>query len=503
MRRLHTDSLAQLPNSVELPNYQRETIAAGIVHLGIGAFHRAHQAYYTEKVLNQSGGDGRKGDWRIIAASLRSAGVRDQLEPQQGLYTLIEKSGEQQRCQVMGAIERVLVAPEDPQALITTMADAAIKVISLTVTEKGYCHNPASGEIDWQHADLLHDLAHYREAPRTAIGYLAAALRLRGAARRPVTLLSCDNLPSNGRLLARVLKAFVKRVDPELLAWIDASVSFPCSMVDRIVPAVTETELQTNAALLGLEDNALVVTEPFCQWVIEDAFATQVPDWKSAGALIVADVEPFEELKLRLLNGSHSIIAYLGYLAGYDYVHQVMADPLFAALVSRYMAETSPALSLPEGFDVAAYQVQLVERFKNAALNHLTAQIAQDGSQKIPQRWLATLRTRLAEGEDINILALAIAGWFRYLHLVRDSGERFNISDPLGERLVALAASNERTSMVSRLLGVKEVFADLGQSSPRLLEAIEHWHQCIEHEGVRATLEQLLTAQSEAPLTNT
>jgi len=490
MRRLHTDSLAQLPNSVELPNYQRETIAAGIVHLGIGAFHRAHQAYYTEKVLNQSGGD-----WRIIAASLRSPGVRDQLEPQQGLYTLIEKSGEQQRCQLMGAIERVLVAPEDPQALIAAMADAAIKVISLTVTEKGYCHNPASGEIDWQQADLIHDLTHYRHAPRTAIGYLAAALSLRSATNCPVTLLSCDNLPSNGRLLARVLKAFVKKADPGLLAWIDESVSFPSSMVDRIVPAVTATELEANAVLLGQQDKGLVVTEPFCQWVIEDAFATVVPDWGSVGALIVKDVEPFEELKLRLLNGSHSIIAYLGYLAGYDYVHQVMADPLFANLISRYMKETSPALSLPTGFDLVAYQTQLIERFKNSALNHQTAQIAQDGSQKIPQRWLATLRTRLAEGEDINILALAIAGWFRYLHLERDSGERFSVSDPMGERLVALAASNESTSMVSRLLGVEEVFAGLGDNNPPLVKAIERWYQCIERAGVRATLEQLLRAR--------
>lgn len=486
MARLQPELLNQLPDFVSLPNYSREALTAGIVHLGIGAFHRGHQAFYTEKLLNQAGGN-----WRIVAASLRSAGVRDQLEPQQGLYTLIEKSGDQQRYQVIGAIERVLVAPEDPQQLIYVMAAATTKVISLTITEKGYCHNPASGEIDWSQTDLQQDVQNYPQAPRTAIGYLAAALQLRSEADLPVTILSCDNLPSNGRLLARVLKAYVQRTDPELLAWINRSVSFPCSMVDRIVPALTTTELKANAELLGLEDNGLVVTEPFCQWVIEDTFADEVPDWVSVGALVVADVEPFEELKLRLLNGSHSIIAYLGYVAGYDCVHQVMADPLFADLITRYMNETSAQLSLPKGFDLKSYQEQLIERFKNSALNHQTAQIAQDGSQKIPQRWLGTLRTRMEQGENIDLLALALAGWIRYLNSTRDSGERFSISDPVSERLTAVVTTPDSSEMVRQLLGLDDIFSDLAEGNPSLQKSVEHWCQCIEESGVRGALQAL------------
>ncbi|GAB3090893.1 mannitol dehydrogenase family protein [Aestuariicella hydrocarbonica] len=491
MQRLNNATLPKL--SVSAPGYDRAALQAGIVHLGIGAFHRGHQADYTDKLLNRQGGD-----WGIIGASLRSAGVRDQLQPQDGLYCLVENDGETSNIKVIGAIQSVLVGPEQPSQLIDVLSAPEIKVVTLTITEKGYCHDPASGQINWTHPDILWDLEHYQTAPKSAIGYLVAALEKRQGIDAAVTLLSCDNLSHNGKLLQNVVSAFAQRVRPSLLKWLQAHVTFPCSMVDRIVPAVTDKERQALQARLGLVDEGAVVTEPFSQWVIEDSFAGDKPDWAAVGAMLVDDVAPFEDMKLRLLNGSHSMIAYLGYLAGYDFVHEVMTNEHMTVLIKDYMNLATDTLTVPDGFDIDGYKQQLLHRFSNASLNHRTSQIAQDGSQKIPQRWLASVRTLLSQKQDAALLAFALAGWIRYLQGTRDTlgkppGEHFEIIDPLSATLTSLVKTEQQTSHspVKAILGVQSIFGNLLQEQPEWCAQVDDLHQAITAHGVLKTLRQI------------
>ncbi|WP_439133297.1 mannitol dehydrogenase family protein [Pseudomaricurvus sp.] len=490
MLRLNNETLKQVSGPV--PGYDRTSLKAGIVHLGIGAFHRGHQADYTDKLLNEKGGD-----WGIIGASLRSPGVRNQLQPQDGLYCLIEKDSNHAETKVVGAIQSVLVAPEAPQQLINALSDPDIKVVTLTITEKGYCHNPGTPDINWENPDILWDLEHYQTAPKSAIGYIVAALEQRQKLEAPITLLSCDNLSHNGKLLKNVVNSFVQRVNPSIAEWLEQHVAFPCSMVDRIVPAVTEQTLLELQDSLGVSDQGAVVTEPFSQWVIEDHFASDKPDWESVGAMLVDDVAPFEEMKLRLLNGSHSIIAYLGYLSGYDYVHQVMGDPDLKGFVQDYMALVTPTLNVPDGFDLDAYKQELLDRFSNASLNHRTDQIAQDGSQKIPQRWLASARQLLNDGVDASLLALALAGWIRYLQGVRDpdsSGARasYDIIDPFSEALMGLVKGAEAkgVSPVTEVLGLQAVFGSLPQDQADWSSQVEKYYAAMEKEGVLNLLKE-------------
>lgn len=479
MRRLAANVLPSLP--VQQPQYDREQTKAGIVHLGIGAFHRGHQAYYTERLLNQKGGD-----WAIIGASLRSARIRDQLQPQDWLYTLVEQDTEHSRFSIIGAIKEVLVGPENPNRLITVMSDPCIKVITLTITEKGYCHDPAAGEIDWSHPDVQHDLRYYLTSPLSAIGYLVAALAQRKNLQAPVTLLSCDNLSHNGRLLQRVVTSFARRVDPALADWITQFVAFPCSMVDRIVPAATQAQRLLAAEVLGVEDQSIIVTEPFSQWVIENRFAAEMPDWASQGATVVDNVTPYEEIKLKLLNGSHSLIAYLGYVAGYDYVHEAIADSQIAKQVQRYMDLVTATLSIPDGFEIEGYKQLLLQRFANSALNHRTDQIAQDGSYKIAQRWLGSLRQLLGEGRDVSPLAFALACWVRFLSGFRESGESYDIIDPLKDALLETLkeAKTKGESPVAAVLSIQAVFADLVKEWPQIIDSVDLYYKQLLSDGL-------------------
>ena len=489
MNRLHPDKLHSLPSKVNTPRYNRDLLGTGIVHLGVGAFHRAHQAYYTEKVLNEQGGD-----WGIVGASLRSATVRDQLQTQDGLYTLVTKAGDEQNFQVVGAIKEVVVAPEAPDMLIAHLASPTTKVVCLTITEKGYCHDPATGHLQWSHSDIQQDLLRYKTKPVSAIAYLAASLaerREKGSCG--VTLISCDNLPNNGQVLERVVKDFVERVDPSLVGWIEKNVTFPCTMVDRIVPATTDEDLHLVEQELGVCDYGAVVTEPFSQWVIEDKFSQSVPDWASAGALIVEDIAPYEEMKLRLLNGSHSIIAYLGFLAGYDYVHEVMEDDDFLQLICRYMDDQiTPTLNIPQGFDIEDYKHQLRERFANCSLNHKTAQIAQDGSQKIPQRWIKSVRQLYREGMNCKLLALAVAGWVRYLDSIRDTGESFSVDDPMSEKFYDIKRNSADTNMVYRILSLGSVFGDLVDTCPGFVAKVDNFYHDLKLKGVKTVINEFL-----------
>lgn len=482
MNRLNQNLLAQLPDDVTLPQYPRAELIPGIVHLGIGAFHRAHQAYYTEAVLNQFGGN-----WGIVGSSLRSASVRDQLVPQDCLYTLVERSGDGEKLQVIGAVKDTLVGPEDPAALVAAMAQPSIKIVSLTVTEKGYCHNPATGNLNENHPDIFHDLQNL-EKPVSAIGFIVAALKSRfDHQQKAFTVLSCDNLPNNGEVLEKVVLQFAHKISPALAAWIKTNATFPSTMIDRIVPATTDDDRREIEARLGVRDEGMVVCEPFSQWVIEDKFADGRPEWEKVGALLVKDVRVFEKIKLRLLNGAHSTMAYTGYLSGFHYISEVMEQPAFVNLVKTYMArEAGETVSAPAGFDIEAYKQQLRERFANKALKHRTWQIAMDGSQKLPQRLLETLREQLGSEGDIDILCLGVAAWIRYVSGVDEKGQVIEVSDPLATELRAACAANQGNpaDMVKAIVRIEKVFGTDLIDEPRFIECTTKWLEQFYKNGV-------------------
>ncbi len=488
MKRLNSETLGQVPASVHTPDYDRSQLKAGIVHLGIGAFHRAHQAFYTEAVLNQFGGD-----WGIIGCSLRSPTVREQLAPQDGLYTLVERASDSEKLQIVGAVKAVMVGPEDPAALVEVMADPAIKIVSMTVTEKGYCHDPATGNLNLNNPDIQHDLKNLGK-PRSAIGYLVAALKARMEAGVPsFTALSCDNLPNNGQVLEKALHQFAEEVSPELAQWVKANTTFPCTMIDRIVPATTDDDRQHVEALLGLRDEGTVFTEPFTQWVIEDNFANGRPAWEKVGAQLVDEVEIFEKIKLRLLNGAHSTLAYSGYLAGFDYVSEVMAEPAFVKLVETYHArEAGETVSAPEGFDIEFYKGQLRDRFRNKSLKHRTWQIAMDGSQKLPQRLLHTLQDQLKGPGHIDIITLGVAAWIRYVSGVDEKGQPIDVSDPLADTLRAAcdSAKGDPAAMVKAVVSIKEVFGPDLINEPAFVESTTAWLKAFYEKGVLATVRE-------------
>ncbi len=470
MTGLDETRLDRLPPAVAVPRFDRAGTAVGIVHLGIGAFHRAHMAVHVDDLLGGGGGD-----WAICGVSLRSPEVRDALAPQHGLYTVVERGAEGERLRVVGAVREILVAPESPAAVLDRMAAPTTRIVSLTVTEKGYCHEPATGALDETHPGIVHDLSD-AQAPITAIGFLVAALdRRRRAGLSPFTVLSCDNLPSNGATAAGIVRRFAELRDAELGRWVGDRVAFPNTMVDRIVPATTDGDRAAVAAVLGCHDAWPVVTEPFRQWVIEDRFTAGRPDWAAAGAQLVEDVAPFELMKLRLLNGSHSSLAYLGYLAGHETVADAMADPAIARFVRRLMDdEVTPTLAVPPGTDLAAYKDALIARFRNPALHHRTWQIAMDGSQKLPQRLLGTVRDRLAAGQPIDCLALGVAAWMRYVAGTDERGNEIDVHDPLADRLRTLAqtAGGDPVAHAAALLGVEDVFGSDLLEDPVLVEAV-------------------------------
>lgn len=464
-KRLSLGSLASLPPDIARPAYDLRAARVGVVHLGIGAFHRAHQAVYLDDRLAAG-----EGGWAVCGASLRSPETADALQPQDGLYTLNVRSGEGERLRVIGAVRRLLVAPRDPQALLAAMADPAVRIVSLTVTEKGYCHDPASGALREDHPDIVADLA-TPHAPRSAPGFLVEALRRRrDAGEKPFTVLCCDNLPANGRNVASVVRRLADLREPALGRWIEDEVAFPATMVDRIVPATTDADRAGVSARLGVADAWPVMAEPFTQWVIEDCFPSGRPRLEEAGAEMVADVAPYELMKLRLLNGSHSTLAYLGYLAGCETVADTVANPAFARLIRGLMdEEVTPTLPLPPGADVAGYKASLLARFANPALKHRTWQIAMDGSQKLPQRLLGTARDRLAAGAPIPRIALGVAAWMRYVTGIDEAGRPIDVRDPLADRLAGIArgAGPDAARLAPALLAVREIFGDDLPKDPR------------------------------------
>jgi fructuronate reductase len=361
-------------------------------------------------------------------------------------------------------VREVLFLGDQRDAIRTRLIEAETRIVSLTITEKGYCHDPATGALNPAHPDIAHDLAH-PDQPKSAIGLIAGALDARRLSHgRAFTVLCCDNLPHNGALVRGLVLAFAELRDPALARWIAEQGTFPSTMVDRIVPATTESDIADNDAALGLHDAAPVVHEPFRQWAIEDNFVDGHPAWDRVGAELVADVAPYEAMKLRLLNGSHSALAYLGFLSGREFIYQVVADPVFVAYMRRMMErEVATSLMVPQGVDLRAYQDGLVQRFKNPALPHRTQQIAMDGSQKLPQRLLGTVRDRIATGARFHHLALATAGWIRYASGTDERGREIAVSDPMSAtfaRTVA-ASGNDPARIAAGFLDLAPVFGDL------------------------------------------
>ncbi|RUT31339.1 mannitol dehydrogenase family protein [Arsenicitalea aurantiaca] len=454
MVQLNARTLGALGEGVTKPAYDRAAVTPGIVHLGIGAFHRAHMAVYVDDLLAETP------DWGIVGASLRRPDTRNALAPQDGLYSIAVRDGSGTLVRIIGSILEVIDANTERERLLSLMAQPEIRIVSLTITEKGYCHDPATGVLDEANPDIVHDLQE-PTAPVSAPGIIVEALaRRRAAGIAPFTVLSCDNLPSNGVTTGRIVTRFAALRDAALGQWVEASVAFPSTMVDRIVPATTDADRAMITEVTGLEDAWPIMTEPFTQWVIHDHFTLGRPAFDRVGAQLVADVEPYELMKLRMLNGAHSSIAYLGYLAGHAYVAEVMGSADFRAFIAGLMTEEAmPTLDMP-GVDLGAYRDELLARFSNPALNHRTWQIAMDGSQKLPQRLLGTIRDRKAAGLSYRRLALGVAAWIRYAAGTDEKGEPIDVRDPFVERFEAIAADadGDAERLVAGFLQIGEVF---------------------------------------------
>lgn len=457
--RLGLATVGSLPASMR-PRVGPGGLAPGIVHMGLGAFHRAHQAVFTEDAMAASGED----RWAICGASQRSPGALGALRAQDGLYTVLEHDRGVLTGRVVGCLRELLFAGAQWELLEQRMADPATAIVTLTVTEKGYCRDSSTGALALADPDLAADLAGALP-PRTLIGRLVAGLAARmRAGAGPISLLPCDNLPANGRLLAGLVRQFCERLPPSLGLplgrWIDDNAAFCSTMVDRIVPAAQRADCEAAANLTGLRDDAALLTEPFSQWVIEDSFAGPRPRWELAGAQLVADVAPWEALKLRVLNASHSALALLGSLAGYATIAEAAADEDLAALVRHFLAsEVRPVVVPPAGVEVQDYEASVLARFANPDIRHTTAQVATDSSQKLPARIVPTLLEQLGAGREAPASALIIAAWLRTVWAAAtDSGRPIAIADPLraalGEATAGAGTEEEVVERVVARMGV-------------------------------------------------
>lgn len=487
---MKTVANSTLPNTVLRPDYDRSALQSRIVHLGFGAFHRAHQALFTNKMLSKT-----NTDWGICEINLFGGeDLIESLRAQDHLYTVAEKGAESTDVKVIGSVTESLHPSLDGiETVLEKMAEPQVAIVSMTITEKGYCADPATGKLDKNNPLVIADLANPTQ-PKSALGYIVQALKIRRErGLTPFTVMSCDNVQENGHVAKAAIIEFAQLLDPELRDWIETNVTFPCTMVDRIVPAATEETLTEIAELLGCEDPCGIACEPFRQWVIEDNFVAGRPDWNVAGAEFVEDVVPYEEMKLRMLNGSHSFLAYLGYLGGYHHISDTMTDAGYRkAAFDMMMKSQAPSLTMPEGTDLEGYATLLINRFTNPSLKHKTWQIAMDGSQKIPQRMGGSLRFHLEQGSDFSWLATAIAGWMRYVSGVDEQGNEIDVRDPMADTLRQICDQHGlNVSVVPALLAVEAIFpAELGQNQ-QVIDAVSSAYQSLIEHGAVATVAAL------------
>lgn len=472
----------------------------GIVHLGLGAFHRAHQAVYLERYRQRSGDV----EWGVCSANLRSSvGLVDGLRAAGHRYHVAEYADRDNvKLREIGVIEETLFSGRDGadegmdswgrdrEALLVRMASVDTRVVTLTVTEKGYFLNPASGELKAEDPMIVGDIASPQQ-PRTAPGLLVEALaRRREAGIAPFTVLSCDNMPDNGQRTRQAVVQLAKQRDAELASWIANKVAFPCSMVDRIVPAMTDADFERLRAL-GVTDPNAVVCEAFTQWVVEDIFPQGRPSWEVEGVEMVADVAPFETMKLRMLNGSHSLLAYLGALAGIETVYEGTNNAELRTLLRRYMLEeAAPTLEMPEGIDLEAYADSLLARFANDSLRHRLQQIAMDGSQKLPQRWLSGALERSAAGQSSPCVALGMAAWIRYTAGQDLQGNSYPVDDPLAKRFAKLyqVHGSDSSALVTAYLAMDDVVPSELAADQRFVQAVLIAYQRLTQNGLDEAL---------------
>ncbi|CAN1600728.1 mannitol dehydrogenase family protein [Pseudomonas mediterranea] len=488
--KLNRQNLHNLKPEVALPAYPVGDIRQGIAHIGVGGFHRAHQAYYTDALMNT----GADLDWAICGVGLRAEDrrARDDLAGQDYLFTLYELGDtDDTEVRVIGAINDMLLAEDGAQVLIDKLADPQIRIVSLTITEGGYCIDDSNGEFMAHLPQIQHDLAH-PEAPTTVFGFLCAALARRRAAGTPAfTLMSCDNLPHNGAVTRKALLAFATRHDAELAQWIDHNVSFPNAMVDRITPMTSVAHRLQLHDEHGIDDAWPVVCEPFVQWVLEDKFVNGRPAWEKVGVQFTDDVSPYEEMKIKLLNGSHLALTYLGFLKGYRFVHETMNDPLFVRYIRAYMdLDVTPQLAPVPGIDLGSYKDTLVERFSNQAIADQLERVCSDGSSKFPKFTVPTINRLIADGGETRRAALVVAAWAVYLKGVDENGVSYTIPDPRAGFCQALVADD--ALVTQRMLEVEEIFGTAIPNSAEFVAAFEWCCNSLREHGVTRTLERVL-----------
>ncbi|MBP5954759.1 mannitol dehydrogenase family protein [Pseudomonas anatoliensis] len=488
--KLNKQNLNRLATEVQLPAYSLSDTRQGIAHIGVGGFHRAHQAYYTDALMNT----GEALDWAICGVGLRAEDrrARDDLKEQDYLFTLFELGdSDDTEVRVIGAIRDMLLAEDGAQALIDKLADPQIRIVSLTITEGGYCIDDSNGEFMAHLPQIQHDLAH-PGAPITVFGFLCAALeKRRGAGTPAFTIMSCDNLPHNGAVTRKALLAFATLRNTGLRDWIEQNVSFPNAMVDRITPMTSTAHRLQLADKHAVDDAWPVVCEPFVQWVLEDKFVNGRPAWEKVGVQFTDDVSPYEEMKIKLLNGSHLALTYLGFLKGYRFVHETMNDPLFVRYMRAYMdLDVTPQLAPVPGINLDDYKDTLVARFSNQAIADQLERVCSDGSSKFPKFTIPTINRLIADGRETRRAALVVAAWALYLKGVDENGDTYSIPDPRAVFCQALVADD--ALMTERLLAVEEIF---GTAIPRSAEFVAAFEWCcdsLREVGVTRTLERVL-----------
>ncbi len=485
MTSLSNNALSRLPASVRRPAFDRSALAPSIVHIGVGGFHRAHQAVYLDDLLHTPEGQG----WGLVGVCLleRDRKMFDVLTRQQGLYTVVERSQGGDTARVVGSVGSVLFAPDNPGIVLETMASPGCRIVSLTITEGGYYVHQGTGRFDEAHPDIVHDLAEPHR-PVCVYGYLAEALERRHArGLKPFTLQSCDNIQGNGDVLKTMFLAFCDKRSPELAAWLRREGAFPNSMVDRITPATTPDHVAMVQKQFGIDDGWPVVCEPFRQWVVEDHFCDGRPAWETVGAQMVPDVLPYEKMKLRLLNASHQALCYIGMLVGHQYAHETMENPRIRELVRTMMeTEVTPLLPPVPGIDLAEYKRTLIERFANPAIGDQLSRIGTEGSARIPKFVLPSVADILARGGSLKLHAFTVAAWFRYLTGKDDAGRELPLNDPMGEKLVAAARAGGKDP--SRLLAMREVFSESIATAPAFVTEVTRALASFYDKGAEATL---------------
>lgn len=492
---LNQEHLPLLPPAVAKPAYDRTRVKAGIAHIGVGGFHRAHEAFYTDRLLECSD----RLDWGILGIALlpRDRRIFDTLSRQDGLYTLmVTQADGELSARVIGSIVECLYAPENPARVIARIADPSIRILTMTITEGGYNFD-ASGAFQLGDPDIQWDLQH-PEAPRTVFGYVRAALQLRRVAQLPMTIQSCDNIQQNGDVAKRMFLAFIREADPGLAGWVEAHVTFPNSMVDRITPVTSPSDGERLLNQFHYVDRWPVVSESFHQWIIEDEFASGRPGWDLVGAQFVSDVHPYEKMKIRLVNGGHSLLGLTGYLAGYQYIDEAARDPLLSTLFTRYMdTEVTPILDEIPGIDLTDYKHTVLTRFGSPYIKDKVTRIIGESAAKIPKFILPTIREQMAGAGAFRASTLVVAAWYCYLVQIVTLRATEELQDAMKAVLVeTIEASLAGGPLV--FLRIENIFGDLA-GSPQFTQTFLELVESIRRDGIKRTLEDTLTGQGPLP----